>query len=439
MAGQPTSGNDTLTLPIGTNNTAGSVEAIINIPPTNYMFGTSSMYSTNGQLYLANEADLFLTNYPSGTNWNGATPLGAPMALYYNSMYQSNYIAWVTNDFYIVSNWNGSAHIGLYNTNYVSFPTNYASGFNVANGFFFTNGMTPIRWTNNPPGTNYVLYMGYSFLTNVTFVDWREGYHGGSGPAKKVQAVQFNMTAFNTWLTNSGASTAASRSIYGGSNYNAWCSSPSTKNHPIDSIYIYNAVPLTSTVLPAARVVNGAMMPPDDGTLGFTLSTVNPLYVWGDYNCSNRLGSSISQNNCVYTEPAALLADAVTVLSDGWSDSNTGLRPTAQNTTINAACLEGIVESNTNNAASDASGYSGGVENFLRLVESWSSATLYYNGSIIVMFPSIYGTNCWQQTGGYYNAPTRKWAFDTNFNIGSDLPPLTPKSYGVIRGTWNAN
>jgi hypothetical protein len=70
--------------------------------------------------------------------------------------------------------------------------------------------------------------------------------------------------------------------------------------------------------------------------------------------------------------------------------------------------------------------YSGGVENFLRLLENWSSASLWYNGSIVAMFPSQYATNFWQQTGNYYTAPTRSWAFDTNFTNLSKLPPLTP-------------
>ena len=64
--------------------------------------------------------------------------------------------------------------------------------------------------------------------------------------------------------------------------------------------------------------------------------------------------------------------------------------------------------------------YSGGVENFLRTAgELVSSSTLWYNGSIVVMFPSQYATNYWQQTGNYYNAPNRNWAFDTNFVAAS--------------------
>ena len=42
------------------------------------------------------------------------------------------------------------------------------------------------------------------------------------------------------------------------------------------------------------------------------------------------------------------------------------------------------------------------------------------------MFPSQYATNYWQQTGNYYMAPNRHFAFDTNFVRLSGLPPLTP-------------
>jgi hypothetical protein len=80
--------------------------------------------------------------------------------------------------------------------------------------------------------------------------------------------------------------------------------------------------------------------------------------------------------------------------------------------------------------------YSGGVENFFRLLETWG--TFYWNGSIIVMFPSQYATNSFVNTGNYYVAPTRHWAFDTNFTAQGGLPPLTPQSKGVIRANWNA-
>lgn len=446
MAGQPTSHNDTITMPVGTNNNPASVEAIVNIPPPAFAMNTSAAFTTNGQAYLANEADLFLTNYPGGTNdgWSATQQVGAPMALYYQDNANSpNYLTWCTNDFYLVSN---SITREVFPTNYVPiYSPCYANGFGAANGFQFTNGITSLRYTNTSGpymGTNYVLYMGYSFLTNVLFYDWREGWNKGSGPPKTVYAVQLDVGAFNVWMTNGG-----NADPNGGNIYNSECSLNNHKSHPLNSIYLFNAVQPTQTILPAVRLADCGMMPDNSGK--FAVATAMPIYVWGDYNASNNYGSSVSQNSTTYTDPAALYGDSITVLSDGWSDANsadsdksTDTRGgySAKQTTINAACLEGIVESNPKNPASESSsgGYSGGVENFLRLLENWNNVNLWYNGSIVVMFPSQYATNCWQQTGYYYGAASRKWAFDTNFLTQAGLPPLTPESHGVIRGNWTA-
>ena len=87
--------------------------------------------------------------------------------------------------------------------------------------------------------------------------------------------------------------------------------------------------------------------------------------------------------------------------------------------------LEGIVPTNPNISGN----YSGGVENFMRLLrKAWGNNTLWYNGSIVVMFPSQYATNLWSY-GNYYDAPGRNWAFDANF-AANKLPPLTPRTRG---------
>jgi hypothetical protein len=77
-------------------------------------------------------------------------------------------------------------------------------------------------------------------------------------------------------------------------------------------------------------------------------------------------------------------------------------------------------------------------------LEDWSGNTNTYNGSIVVMFPSIYATNFWVGTaasgaaGAYYNPPNRNWGFDANFLQQSGLPPLTPQLKKTIRVSWNA-
>ena len=195
-------------------------------------------------------------------------------------------------------------------------------------------------------------------------------------------------------------------------------------------------------------MVNGQQLPSttDPGgsgrtTSGLTVTTPQPIYVKGNYNvqtAGSAASASAGTADTTYTYPAALMADAITVLSANWSDTyNSGTAPSSRapsSTTVNAAALEGIVQS-TNSGGSLY--YSGGIENFLRLEENWSSSyTLTYNGSIVVMFPSIYATSFWQVPGNYYNPPTRKWGFDMNFTNPNKLPPLTPKIYRISRCLW---
>ena len=218
--------------------------------------------------------------------------------------------------------------------------------------------------------------------------------------------------------------------------------------HGIGSIYVYNSVGLTTTKLPAVRLINGSCLPTNYP--GLTVATPMPAYIYGNYNVQTNanaaLGNDLGTNRTTHTYPAAILADAITILSTNWIDSYTNELPSgtthgAGDTTVNAAMLEGIVQTDPTITGD----YSGGEENFLRMVEDWQTvgpsghrAILTYNGSIVVMFPSIYATNHWQSTGNYYNAPARSWAFDLNFQTAAGLPPLTPSSKALIRGSWSA-
>ena len=408
LAGQPTSGNDRITMPIGTNNDPATVEALVNLPPAAYAMNTAAAFTTNGLVYFANGADLYLTNFSNGTNWGSLTPRGTNMILYYQDATQTG------------------NNLPAYWDNVLPYQTQMPYDFfimtnKIAKSTFITNWVSASTTTNLNNVTN-IIYAGYSFVTNVLFYDWREGWNSGSGvnsgpKGKAVQAVQIDVGKFNAWLF--GTNMDGTTNVNGGQYCNAQCTLSSHKTHPIDSIYVYNAVPLTGTTLPAVRVIDGGMLPLQCGSWGFTVATAMPLYVFGDYNVSNNfVHTSIDQNVTTYTWPAALMCDAITILSDSWKDSVITRKPNASaTTTVNAACLAGIVQS-TNTT------YSGGVENFFRLLETWG--TFYWNGSIVAMFPSQYATNSWQQTGDYYIAAARHWAFDTNFTSLSKLPPLTP-------------
>jgi hypothetical protein len=388
---QPTSGNTAITMPIAgaTNSDPTNVEAILNVPPAAYAMGTAAAYTTNGLQYLANAADLVISNSVTGTNilGGGYTPTGTNITIYYQDAANSPYLTPLTPDFYRLKVPAG------YTTNHVS----------------------------SSPGidcTTNVSYAGWSFVTNVAFYDYRE--------SDTVQAVQIDVAKFAIWAAN------ATNNL--GLTYSNICGAD--KGHAIDSIWVNTSVSLNNSTLPAVRVVNGIQLP---NAWGFTVATPWPIYVYGDYNKQQTPALVSSGTNTANTFPAALMGDAVTILSANWNDAyniNTNLtsRPTSS-TTVNAACLEGIVQSSGAN-------YSGGVENFLRYLEDWkvpTQQTSTYNGSIVVMFPSIYATNFWIAPGGVsYEVPTRQWGFDANFLTQSKLPPLTPQLKKTIRVEWNA-
>ena len=390
VPGQPVSETAPLNFTgAGTNYTTAAARSMLDLPPPDFAIGTFAAYSPTGLVYLANAADLYLTNSLTGTNCAPrAYPKGTNMVLFYQDASNVPPLSFVPYDFYLVTD--RTAHV-----------------------IFSTDNVSSISPTN-------IWYAGYSFITNKFFYDWREGWNNSAGPPKVVQAVQIDIRKFNVWLTNTADHN-------GGSPFNNLCKQSSHKGHPIDSIYVYNAVPLIGTTLPAVRVINGSMLPTQTAPYGFTLATPMPLYVYGNYNVSNSVGSSLGKNTTAYTWPAALMADSISVLSGSWNDGVTNKRPTASDTTVNAACIAGIVPSQSSYSLTTGIGYSGGVENFLRLLETWgATGDLWFNGSIVCLFPSQYATNCWVQTGSYYAAPTRHWAFDTNFVRWSGLPPLTP-------------
>jgi hypothetical protein len=272
---------------------------------------------------------------------------------------------------------------------------------------YFQNPASPNRLTLVTNDVTIGTNKYYSFATNVAFYDYRE--------SDTVKAVQIDVARLNLWLTNTAT---------GGGNY--WnTQNLAYKGHGINSIYVYDGVSLGGTNLPAVRLVNGQQLPPS----GLTVATPQPLYIKGNYNIQTNSGggSSFGTTNTAYTYPASLMGDAITVLSTNWNDkynSATNLsQRSAANTTINTSLLVGFVPSVT---VGTNKYYSGGLENLPRMMESWTSCTLTYNGSMTAMFYSRWATNYWQTPGNYYEIPTRNWGFDANFMQLNRLPPLTP-------------
>ncbi|HEY1716926.1 MAG TPA: hypothetical protein VGH42_01375 [Verrucomicrobiae bacterium] len=401
----PLTNQPSLTMPIsGTNNSASSVQNILNLPLGVLGAPNPAYLQASNQSYIFNEANLIISNSSAGVNGNSS--YRNDITIYYENSNVVGYLQLITNDVVqVISNYVTVSH-----QNFPSYTTN--------------------------------LY--YSFVTNVTFTDYRE--------SDTVQAVQIDVGKFNAWLNST---TNYVYMIYnnkilsqtnppgGGASWNLKNTTGGTSlGHGIDSIYVYNNAPFNTSQLPAVQLVHGAQLPSTTvGTIvtsGLTVATEQPLYVQGDYNVqtlTSAAKASAGTTNTANTYPAALMGDAITVLSDNWNNSN-GENQGAGATTINAACLEGIVQTNPKISGN----YSGGTENFLRLLENWTGVNLTYNGSIIVMFYSQYATGYWSY-GTYYDAPNRNWSFDENFQQANKLPPLTPSVKVMLRtpGGWSVN
>jgi hypothetical protein len=125
-----------------------------------------------------------------------------------------------------------------------------------------------------------------------------------------------------------------------------------------------------------------------------------------------------------------VIADAVNILSNAWSDSNAsaalGSR-IAGNTTVNTAIVSGIIQTGGGN-------YSGGVENFPRFLEDWTNKTFTYYGSMVELFQSKQSVGIWGKAN-VYGAPVRQWYFDKGFYTNS--PPGSLMLYSYIKGRWS--
>lgn len=243
-------------------------------------------------------------------------------------------------------------------------------------------------------------------LTN-TITDQRESATG----TKRVYPADIDLAKYKQWIATNTLVTS--------------------KTIAPTILYVANNRPHSATVLPAVRLKNGKDLP-SNGGLGFTVVTPNPLYVVGHYNCPDN--THLGTTNTSATVPAALMSDALTILSENWLDSQSGssyAMRKAKDTTINCAILTGNVPSTgTGNTQ-----FSGGVHNLVRLLEDWLSSgqkTLTLNTSFVCLFPSNQATNKYRNPGNYglpnpyFDPPKRNYSLDARFLNVSNLPPGTP-------------
>ena len=180
----------------------------------------------------------------------------------------------------------------------------------------------------------------------------------------------------------------------------------------------------------ALKVVNGGINAGVNNlpAAGFTVATENPLYVQGNYNATTN--SVVAEPNV----PAALMADAVTLLSNAWTDAMSFRSPndaTARNaleTGYRFAMITGKSVPFAKPAGWGVQEYGsdGGVHNFMRMLEDWGGQNLRYRGSMVSLFYSRQAVSTYRADANVYSPPTRGYNFDTDFLTPILLPPGTP-------------
>ncbi len=189
-----------------------------------------------------------------------------------------------------------------------------------------------------------------------------------------------------------------------------------------------------------------------------TLATEQAIYLQGDYNtlddqASAVMGDTIAvlSNACTNTDrviscgdlldgstpPIPIKGTYASLSGNATYSSTPSSIPIATSTTIRAAFLSQTDLTNTTNTPIR---YSGGLNNYIRMLENWQNVPLNYTGSFISLGTPMEFSGSYQYgrtTGNlvdksqpdyyYYYPPIRNFSFDINFNIASQLPPLTPK------------
>jgi hypothetical protein len=247
---------------------------------------------------------------------------------------------------------------------------------------------------------------------------------------------------------------------------------------------------------PSSGCVQTATNPTACG--GFTIASENPVYIQGNYNsnCPAAVAPPFSPctlnnvsfdttwtgGNDIPHSAASIIADAVTMLSNNWQDAGTlSSTNVASNTSgslanpvntpggqnpgsayypnriatttyyrVAIAAGKNIAFNNVAQTPEFAFGMDGGVHNFLRFVEDWSGvptplggsgnmASLYYKGSVVSLYWSMYNTGTFKCCNLVYNPPDREYTFDSLFSVPTNLPPGTPMFRNVDNLSYREN
>jgi hypothetical protein len=172
-----------------------------------------------------------------------------------------------------------------------------------------------------------------------------------------------------------------------------------------------------------------------DRLTGLTVVSENPVYIKGNWNADipTGVGTGFGGVNAA----SAVIADAVTLLSNQWSDAVSFASPYLKAGRVantpswyRVAIIAGKGVSFPlpvvgGGIAADF-GTDGGAHNFLRFLEDFGGQTVNYMGSLATLYYNRQAVGTYKCCTTVYGAPTRAYNFDVNFLNPALLPPNTP-------------
>ncbi len=200
----------------------------------------------------------------------------------------------------------------------------------------------------------------------------------------------------------------------------------------------------SKTARPSAlRLINGYTIDPVVFPKGLSIVTNLPAYIVGDFN-------KHSDDDPDDWRPALVAADALTLLSNAYNDTEAGWdnidgmgsSREAEETHYRLAIIAGDVS--TAPGGKDSAKWSGGINNFPRFMEDWENSTsAELHGSMVIGFRSVFQRQQWCEygTGGcpVYTAPSRDWFYDDHFDVISNQPPGAPVYEVQAIRRWSRN
>jgi hypothetical protein len=360
---------------------------------------------TNGNMYLGSENSLSVNSYctAAGNFYGGRKPGSGQSGNNSHVYIKDNY-----GNYQDMKNSDGT-YLDSDNPNWVTNSLSRWGGMVEDQSMGMTELNLPVVTAGDPIDMIERAGSGntdsYELKAGLKIVDGQALYKTSTGTWQDVTST---LTSGGTLTTKTFYDAREQKNV---TSYDIDISKLNTSGYFPSNGIVYASRNTVSGTVQAIRLVNGSTLA---GAL--TVATSNPLYIDGNYNTVGK-------------KPAAVLTDALTILSNSWTDANSSKSLSsrvASNTSVNVSFLTG----NTN---SQDGHYSGGLENLPRFLEDWSSKNFTYRGSMIDLWFSQQAIGNW---GSYYSPPNRDWAFDADLLDPSKLPPGTPMVNIVQNVSW---